>query len=192
MKNKIYVNKKVLVLVLAYLSAAVLVFGILAGTSYEKAKQNETALRYNYEHAFGELVTAVSELDSALEKSVYATSPGMVGSLCTQVFGKAMTAQMSLSALPYSTQELEQLSGFISRVGDYAYVLSRTASAAGGYTPEELQNLRTLSETAGTLAQNLRSLRTDVQEGTLLLLAPSRAAATPISCAARWGRALTR
>ena len=178
MKNKIYVNKKALILALAYLSAAVLVFGILAGTSYERAKRSEMALGYNYEHAFGELVTAVSELDSALEKSVYATSPGMVGSLCTQVFGKAMTAQMSLSALPYSTQELEQLSGFISRVGDYAYVLSRTASAAGGYTPEELQNLQKLSETAGTLAQNLRSLRTDVQEGTLLLLAPSRAAAT--------------
>lgn len=161
-----------------YLSAAVLVFGVLAGTYYERAKRSEMMLRYNYEHAFGELVTAVSELDSALEKSVWATSPALVGSLCTEVFGKAMTAQMSLSALPFSTQELEQLSGFISRVGDYAFALSRTAPERGAYSAEELENLRALSGTAGTLSQNLKSLRSDVQDGTLLLLAPERAAET--------------
>ena len=176
--DRIYVKKRTIVLAVAYLTAAVLTFGVLAGTNYERAKTSEQALEYSYEHAFGELVTAVSELDSALEKSVYATSPGMVESLCTQVFGKAMTAQMSLSALPCSTHELEQLSGFISRVGDYAYALSRSASAAGGYSPEELQNLQRLSETAGTLAQNLKSLRTDVQDGTLLLTQPRRAAVT--------------
>ena len=161
-----------------YLSAAVLVFGVLAGTYYERAKRSEQTLRYSYEHAFGELVTAVSELDTALEKSVWATSPEIVGSLCTEVFGKAMTAQMSLSALPFSTHELEQLSGFISRVGDYAFALSRTAPERGAYSAEELENLRALSGTAGTLSQNLKSLRSDVQDGTLLLLAPERAAQT--------------
>lgn len=163
---------------LVYLCAAVLVFGALAGIYHERAKRGEQALRYNYEHAFGELVTAVSELDAALEKSVWATSPELVGSLCTEVFGKAMTAQMSLGALPFSTQELEQLSGFVSRVGDYAYALSRSAPPAGGYSPEELENLRSLSGTAGTLAQNLKSLRSEVQDGTLLLLTPERAART--------------
>ena len=49
----------------------------------------------------------------------------MISAVCTDVFGKAMTAQMSLGALPFSTQELEKTAGFISRVGDYAYSLSR-------------------------------------------------------------------
>ncbi|MBQ3071811.1 MAG: germination protein YpeB, partial [Oscillospiraceae bacterium] len=171
-------KKRLYTIGLLYLSAAVLVFGVLAGTYYERAKRSELTLRYNYEHAFGELVTAVSELDTALEKSVWATSPALVGSLCTEVFGKAMTAQMSLSALPFSAQELEQLSGFISRVGDYAFALSRTAPERGAYSAEELENLRALSGTAGTLSQNLKSLRSDVQDGTLLLLAPERAAET--------------
>ena len=171
-------KKRLRTIALIYLSAAVLVFGILAGVNYERAKRSELALRYTYEHAFGELVTAVSELDTALEKSVYATSPDVVESLCTQVFGKAMTAQMSLSALPFSTQELEQLSGFISRVGDYSYALSRTVPAAGGYSSEELDNLRSLSDTAGILAQNLKSLRSEVQDGSLRLLELERAEAT--------------
>ena len=85
-------GKRGLILAFSYLTAAALAFGVLAGTNYERAKQSERALELNYEHAFGELVTAVSELSSALEKSVYATSAGMAESLCTQVFGKAMTA----------------------------------------------------------------------------------------------------
>ena len=154
---------------ICYLCAAIAAFGGLALSFRARAQAREQELRYGYERAFGELVTAVGELDSALEKAVCATAPGLIGSLCTEVFGKAMTAQMSLAALPFSTQELEHLSGFISRVGDYAFVLARTAPAAGGYAPEELENLRALSGTAGTLAMNLRSLRGEVQDGTLAL-----------------------
>jgi len=178
MKNQKYGTGRAAFLIISYLAAAAVTFGVLAGTYYERAKRSEQALEYRYAHAFAELVTAASELDHALEKSVYAVSPEMVESLCTQVFGKAMTAEMSLAALPDSAAELEQLAGFFSRVGDYAYVLSRTASGAGGYSPEELQNLQQLSETAGTLAQNLKSLQTDLDEGLLLLRSPERAAVT--------------
>ena len=116
--------------ILSYLTVAMLSFGILAGINYARAKRYELAVNNSYQHAFDEFVTAVEEVDGALQKSLYAVSPGIAGGLCTQVFGKAMTAQMSLGALPFSSEELEQTSGFISRVGDYAYMLSR-ASASG-------------------------------------------------------------
>jgi germination protein YpeB len=161
-----------------YLAAAVVALGVFAGVNGARARRSERALRYSYEHAFGELVTAVTELDTALEKSVCATSPGLIGSLCTEVFGKAMTAQMSLASLPFSTQELERLSGFISRAGDYAFVLSRTAPAAGGYSAQELENLRGLSEIADTLALNLKGLRSEIQDGSLRLLEAKQAAQT--------------
>lgn len=164
-----FVKKKSFVLAVSYLSAAALALGILCASLYERSRLYERYVSANYQHAFDEVVTAVSEMDSALEKSLYATTPNMVGAVCTEVFGKAMTAQMSLGALPFSSQELENTSGFISRVGDYAFALSRNASGGQGYSEQELENLRSLSETAGILAVNMKSLQTDMQQGILTM-----------------------
>ena len=166
---KKYRQKKAVVLTVSYLSAAVVALGVLAGVNYERAKVYERHVQANYQHAFGELVTAVSEMDTALQKSVYATSPSMISAVCTEVFGKAMTAQMSLGVLPFSTQELEQTAGFISRVGDYAYVLSRSAAAGQGYTEEQLKNLKELADTSELLAGNMKSLQTDLMDGVLTM-----------------------
>lgn len=166
---KKFVKRKCYILTVSYLSAAVLVFGVLCSNYYQKAETYERYVSANYQHAFGELVTAVSEMDNALEKSLYATSPTMISAVCTEVFGKAMTAQMSLGVLPLSAQELESTAGFISKVGDYAFVLSKNAAKGQGYTQEELENLRSLSDTASILALNMKSLQTDIQEGVLTM-----------------------
>ena len=152
-----------------YLSAAALTLGVLAGVQYERAQRWQRQAQNQYQHAFDELVTAMGEMDAALEKSLYATTPNMVNAVCTEVFGKAMTAQMSLGALPFYSEELEQTSGFISKVGDYAFSLARTAADGGAYTPEQLETLRALSDTAGVLSDNLEGFRTELQEGTLQL-----------------------
>ena len=150
-----------------YLCAAVLALGVTAGTQYERAQRWQRQAANQYQHAFDELVTAVGEMDTALEKSLYATTPGMVNAVCTEVFGKAMTAQMSLGTLPFHSEELERTSGFISRVGDYAFSLARAAAGGSGYAPEQLEALRQLSETAGVLSDNLEGARAELQAGTL-------------------------
>lgn len=162
-------KKRTAVLVISFLSVAVIA---LAGVAIVKHQENVIYERYikaDYQHAFGELVTAMTEVDSALQKSIYATSPSMVSAVCTEIFGKSMTAQMSIGALPFSTQELEQTSSFISSVGDYAYSLGRKAAVSGGYTEEELSNLKSLSDSASTLAQNLRSLESDLMSGVITM-----------------------
>lgn len=162
-------HKRAVSLALIYLSAAVVALGVLAGTQYERAQRWQRQASNQYQHAFDELVTAMGEMDAALEKSLYATTPGMVNAVCTEVFGKAMTAQMSLGALPFHAEELERTSGFISRVGDYAFSLARAAAGGSGYTPEQLETLRKLSETADVLSDNLEGFRTELQDGTLRL-----------------------
>ena len=153
----------------SYLTAAVVAFGILAGVWYERAKTYKRYVDNSYQHAFDEMVTAIGEVDAALQKAALATSAGMAGNLCTEIFGKAMTAQMSIGALPWSSQELEQTAGFVSRVGDYALSLSRAAAKGQGLTEEQIGNLTKLSETASLLSLNLKGLQSDLQAGRLSL-----------------------
>ena len=162
-------TKRRVTIVISYLAAAAAAFGVLAGVYYAQARQYERAMNNNYQHAFDEFVTAVGEVDSALQKSLYAMTPGVAGGLCTEVFGKAMTAQMSLGGLPFSSEELEQTAGFISRVGDYAFMLSRASAAGRELTQEEQENLRALADAASVLALNLRGMQADLQDGRLTL-----------------------
>ena len=158
-------KRKTAVLVISYLSCAAVFLGGAAIYQNQKAQQYEMYLAENYQHAFEELVSGLEDMDTALRKSLYAMSPAMICATNAEVFAKAMTAQMALGVLPFSTNELESTAGFINRVGDYAYVLSHSASK--GYSDEDRERLRVLADNADLLAQNLRQLRLDLVEGRL-------------------------
>lgn len=158
-------KRKTAILAISYLSCAAVFLGGVAIYQDHRAEQYEMYLAENYQHAFEELVSGIEEIDTALRKSLYAMSPAMISATNTEVFAKAMTAQMALGVLPFSTQELESTAAFISRVGDYASALAHDAGR--GYTQEETDGLRSLADTADLLAQNLRQLRLDLVEGRL-------------------------
>lgn len=159
--------KKKYVLVISFLSAALVVACVFAVNSGRRAERCSLYLSNNNAHAFSELVTALNEMDASLQKSLYVTSPALTGAVCTELFGKAMTAQMSLGVLPGSSQELEPLSSFISRVGDYAFALSRAAAGGQSPTASDREALLHLSDISSTLAANMRSLRADMLSGVL-------------------------
>ena len=160
-------RKKTTVRVITFLSAAVLVTGIFAVRSARKANSLELYARANTQHAFDELVTSVSELSNALEKSQYLSDPALESALCTQIFGRAMTAQMAMGVLPYASQELEQTASFVAKVGDYAGTLARTVGDNGGYSQQELKNLQSLAQTASVMKLNLQDMQSRVSTGEL-------------------------
>lgn len=147
-------------------------FAVLAGLALQGHMEATAYRRYlgnSYRHAYAELAANLSELDTDLQKGVYATSPAMLSSLCTQIFGKAMSAQMALGELPYSNVELEQTAAFLAKAGDYAAVLSRSAAANGGCTGEQRQALRDLSSAAASLSRQVAALQSDLTAGAVTL-----------------------
>lgn len=63
----------------------------------------------NYRHAYGEVLNAVQELDAALQKSLYATTPAMACTVCTDIYSHAQTAQMALGVLPVQSHALARI-----------------------------------------------------------------------------------
>ncbi|MFB0921205.1 MAG: germination protein YpeB [Oscillospiraceae bacterium] len=147
---------------LAVVAVAAAAFGVV---TKRKLDSDDQYIAANYRHAFAEVVSSISDMDTALQKSLLVTSPSMAGAVCTEVYGKALLAKMALGVMPYSANEMEKTAGFISRVGDYAYALSRKAAKGEGFSQEEKDNLHSLSEATTMLAQNLNSLQNDMGSG---------------------------
>lgn len=162
-------RRRTLVRVASFLLAAFVVVGGLALQARARAEAYRLYLENGYRHAFAELSANLNELDVALQKGIYATSPSMLGVLCTQIYGKAMSAQMALGELPYSNVELEQTAAFLAKAGDYAAALSRSASVTGVCSDEQREALRGLSAGASDLSARVAGLQSDLMGGAVTL-----------------------
>lgn len=153
----------------SFLLAAFFIVGGFAVQGKVEAATYRQLLSNSYLHAFAELSANLNELKIDLQKGLYATSPSMVSSLCTQIFGKAMAAQMALGELPYGNVELEQTAAFLAKTGDYAAALARSAVRSGGCTEEQYQTLSSLSQNAVALSKKIDSLEADLLAGSATL-----------------------
>jgi len=162
-------KKRTIALISSYFIALILTLFGLIYVNFRSAQTYKTYVSNTYQHAFAEFITSVGEIDSALQKSLYVTSPKMISSTCTEVFAKALSAQMAMGELPFVNNELEHTAGFITKVGDYAYTLSKNAYNGNGYTDEEYKNLQVLSDATNVLSQNLIELYAQVNSGEITI-----------------------
>ena len=162
-------SRRTLIRAASFLTAAFVVLCGLVAQKQHEANQYRQFISNSYQHAFAELTGAMEDISASLQKGVCVTSPSLLSTLCTQVFGKAMAAQMAMGQLPYANIELEQTAAFVSTVGDYSSALARSATLNGGCTEEQLDTLEELAQQATELSARLTALQTDVQSGTLTL-----------------------
>ena len=118
---------------------------------------------------FSDLTASLNEIDTALQKGIYATTPTMMASLYSEIYRQSSLGGTALGELPYSYAELQNTAKFLAQVGDYSYALSKNAVAQGEFTEEDRQNLVSLSATAQQLAAQLTDLQAELNEKTITI-----------------------
>ena len=160
-------KRRVRVLAASFTAAAFAVSVGFGVQGYARAEDYRRQLDNGYRQAFTELTTAAGELDAALEKVTYATTPALFASLCAQAYAKALAAQTALGELPYGNVELEQTAAFFAKAGDYAMAMARGTNGEGVCTDENRETLRGLAAAAGELSATLQELQLQLDGGAL-------------------------
>ena len=146
-----------------YLSAA---FLLLAGNSlcqHQRLTQYRRLADNSYTHAFSELSASMDRMATGLEKQTCVTSPAQIAALSAEVYGQSQTARQAIGELPCAHVELEQTAAFVTKVGDYAQAVARSAADHGGYSGDELKNVQELARLTRELSATL-----DDMEGQLI------------------------
>lgn len=159
-----YINKRTFIRLVTYLSAAVIALGGYCLFNRQSVNAYRNTAAYGYEHAFSEVVLAVRNLDESLQKGIYTQGIEMSSEVSADIYADCLAAEMTMAALPFSTQELEQTAGFLGVAGDYAQSLLRNC-AKFGFGDEERENLAALHEISASLAEKLTALQDDVNNG---------------------------
>lgn len=150
-------------LIRIYAIAGVLTLALYAVANTVYVQRWRQTAQYSAALSFEETVRAVDNLSDALERSLYATDAAMSARLCSDVYASACAAESAMATLPFATQELEQLAGFLNRAGDYA----RSLCAAGRLGADERDTLAALAESAETMIGTLLDCREQLNGGAL-------------------------
>lgn len=160
MKNR----KRYVRIVRIYAIAAALTLALYTYTESVYLTRWRQTAAYSSDLAFEETVRAVDSLSRSLEKSLYATDGAMCARVCGEAYAASCAAGSAMAALPFSTQELEKLSAFLNRAGDFAHTLCGE-SAERGLLPEQREALGELSVRADEFVDTLQKLREDLNGG---------------------------
>ena len=167
-------SRKGNVRLVSYTAAVLIVLVAAVAACHVGAGEYTTRIDAHSARAFGEAHSAVERLQRSLDACAYATDAQMQSALCTQLYADAAAAETALSALPVDLDALEELSRQISIVGDYAYLLSRTAAGGKAVPKEDISALTDFSKSIRVLSEKLSEIRQLYTQGDLVFEARKR------------------
>ena len=167
-----YIRKKTFVLVLTYLLAALIALGAYTAAHFSLESGCRRTARQGYELAFEETVLSADRLAQELHRACYAAGGAYSAEVCADIYASSLSEIMTVAALPFSTAE------FAAKAGDYARSLLKSA-AEGGLDDAARENFAELYKTAAALAESLREVQNDVNDGAVFLDFPENKFSSP-------------
>lgn len=158
------IKKNYFYLIIIVLAIVIIVLSINLNkqkTAYTVATENQ------YNLAFYELIDYIDDAQNYLAKSIISGSHKNGAKTLVHVWREANLAQVYLSQLPISSNELAATSKFLNQVSEYSYSLATKCINNTDLTEEELNNLKQLHEYCGTLKETLNQLLADMGKGSI-------------------------
>ncbi len=151
--------------IITFILAAFAVLGGIIAMKCKEAKIYRVQIENSYQHSLDELCGSVQNINVALEKAIYASTPSQMSSISSDILKDATIAKSYLSILPSGGQTLEKINRFLTQAGDYSATLSEKLMTENAITDDERTNIINLQKTSADLTDALFSLAAQYEEG---------------------------
>lgn len=158
-RGKIRVRLYASVLILVLFSAFVI--------NAQKASELSRQLNADAERSLSTLEACMSSINTNLTKGLYANTTPMLSSMAISLTRDAASAKSSLSALPLSDTQLDNMLKFLSQVGAFVSTLDRKLSLGEPITSEERNQLKQLIDVSQKLLSELDTITQGVEDGSV-------------------------
>lgn len=143
----------------------IIVIIVMAFLWYRQKNKHTIATENSYNLAFYELIDYMEDVKNYLAKSMISSSSEQSADTLVHVWREANLAQVYLSQLPISTNELSSTAKFLNQVSDYSHSLAKKAIDGEDLAQEELDNLKKLYDYSVDLSNTLEQLSSDMNNG---------------------------
>ena len=150
--------------ILILLVIATVVLGVFL---YRQRTEYVIQTENQYNLAFYELIDYIDDVENYLAKAIVSSSAENGAKTLMHVWREANLAQVYLSQLPISSNELANTSKFLNQVSEYSYSLATKCINNEKLTDEELNNLQNLYDYSTNLTVTLEQLLNDMGSGNI-------------------------
>ena len=158
-RGKIRVRLYASVLILVLFSAFVI--------NAQKASELSRQLNADAERSLSTLEACMSSINTNLTKGLYANTTPILSSMAISLTRDAASAKNSLSALPLSDTQLDNMLKFLSQVGAFVSTLDRKLSLGEPITSDERNQLKQLIDVSQKLLSELDTITQGVEDGSV-------------------------
>lgn len=127
------------------------------------------AVEYSYMRAVEELSDAADNINSTLQKELYAGTADMRQNLAEKLWRDSSAAKAALAQLPVGELKLENTYKFLSQVGNYALSISEKVREDEELSIDEYTRLKTLHEFSDKLCRDMWELENSITSGEISL-----------------------
>ena len=149
--------------------AIVVVIAALCGTAvyaFAKVRDYQRDIQYGYKRSLNDLSDCVGNIETTLDKAVYANTATEQNGLAAKLMRESSMAKASLSTLPVGDNSLDTVSRFITQVGDFSMALSRQISAGGKITDDQYKTIQSLKNYSQKLSKDMEDVQPEFQSTT--------------------------
>ena len=150
--------------IFSLLLALIIAAGIF---QFTHAKNLQMHLDNTYNRAFLELSESVHEVGVSLEKDLLVSEPRQMVYLSNEINRKTEIAKASIGQLPIENTSLDNLSRFLSQVGDYTNMLAMKSIEGEVMTEQDHQTVTELIEYARSFDEEIRVMQNQFFSGDL-------------------------
>ena len=149
-------NKRNIVRLISFLSAAIVVLSGFIVVEKQKNKGLILQVENNYSKSLNEFSASVNNISLLLEKAQYTNSPTTLSRYAAELLTEAEISKSSLANLPYSAG-LDTLNKFLSQAGNYAFAVANQMYNDGEVPKDYKNNIMQLSKTAQKIADAVKT-----------------------------------
>lgn len=153
--------------IISFLSAVVLVLGILAGIKSFNLAVAERELQRSNERALTQLGTYLDDINLNLQKCMYSQSEEMLSDMSSELWRSSASAKENLSEITDGNTEVSGVYKFLSQVGEYTLSLNERLAKGEKLTETETNNLNALLNYSRELSEGVNYLISQEENGLL-------------------------
>ena len=143
------------------LAVVVVLSIVMIFSQRNRAVAAERKLDNIYQNTFNEIVGYVSNINTDLDKLMVVTSPQQYVVLLNEVSNKSNQVRGLLGQLPVSHGVVNSLSQFITRVGDFCYMMNKSVVDGTPITDENMEQLHQINQTCTEIANQLLDIQSN-------------------------------
>ena len=151
----------------AFLAALSLLFAGATVYYARMAGQYDRLLEYGSQQAMSELVSELSQMDAALCKLRYASTPLSFQTLSAKLWQSAENAKSAMSALSLESGALDQTQKFVGQTGDFAWSLLFSSAGGNSMSGEHRDALDSLYKTSESITLEIGAVKDQLDAGQL-------------------------